>query len=101
LSPDPIDVDGHPTTPPHPTVASVTIQDNPDAAAFNTYCILHSDLHQVYFSDHCYGHAFEESFTYMGSATILHPFASLQLKEFDGRVIVTSIESGTPCAKIP
>ena len=29
------------------------------------------------------------------------PYASMELREFNGRVIITDISIGTPCAKIP
>ena len=74
---------------------------NPDASAVDHYGITTKDLEQVYFSPHHYGHAFEDSFTYMGSPTTTHPTAGMNLREHDGRVFITDMALGTPCAKIP
>ena len=74
---------------------------NPDASAVDHYGITARDLDQVYFSPHHFGHAFEECFAYMGSPTSVHPTAGMELRELDGRVFITDISLGTPCAKIP
>ena len=74
---------------------------NPDALAVEHYNIQHSDIEQVYFSPHHYGHAYEESFAYMGSASTVHDTGGLELEELDGRVFIRDISLGTPCAKIP
>lgn len=74
---------------------------NVDATAVDQYGITSRDLDQVYFSPHHYGHAFEECFQYMGSPTTVHPTAGMELREADGRVFITSMMLGTPCAKIP
>ncbi len=74
---------------------------NTDASMVEHYGISHRDLEQVYFSTDCYSHSFEETFTYQGSATILHPTAGLILTEKDGRLFITDIAPSTPCAKIP
>jgi hypothetical protein len=58
-------------------------------------------LEQVYFSSHCFGHTFEDSFSYSGSATLLHPTAGLDLELRNDWVYITNITPGTPCAKIP
>ena len=74
---------------------------NTDASAVDHYGVTGRDLEQVYFSQHHYGHAFEECFAYSGSPTTIHPTAGMELCELDGRVIITDISIGTPCAKIP
>ena len=74
---------------------------NTDASVVDHYGITGRDLEQVYFSQHHYGHAFEECFAYSGSPTTIHPTAGMELRELNGRVIITDISIGTPCAKIP
>ena len=74
---------------------------NTDATAVDYYGITGRDVEQVYFSPHHYGHAFEECFAYSGSPTSAHPTAGMNLRELDGRVFITDISLGTPCAKIP
>ena len=74
---------------------------NNDARAVDHYGITGCNLEQVYFSQHHYGYAFEECFTYMGSPTTVHPTTGLELRELDGRVFISDIALGTPCAKIP
>ena len=74
---------------------------NPDASAVDHYDITTRDVTQIYCSPHHYGHTFEETFDYMGSATTVHPTAGLVLEEIDGRVFIRDISAGTPCAKIP
>lgn len=83
-------------------VHNVTLNpSNPDASAVEHYGITGREMEQVYFSPHHYGHAFEECFTYMGSPTVVHPTAGLELKELDGQVFITNIALGTPCANPP
>ena len=74
---------------------------NTDATAVDHYGITGRYVEQVNFSPHHYDHAFEECFAYSGSPTITHPTAGLTLCELDGRVFITDIALGTPCAKIP
>ena len=84
-----------------PSFPLSTGDPNPDALAVATYGIHSKDLHQVYFSPHCFGHAVVATFDYMGSPTTLHPTAGLVLTETDGQVFLNTISPGTPCAKIP
>jgi hypothetical protein len=86
---------------PFPTAYSIHTIANPDATAVDHYRITNRDIAQVYFSSHCFGNSADESFAYHGSATLLHPTAGLVLTMDNGRVLITSIENGTPCAKIP
>ena len=86
---------------PHPTINTTNANPNPDASAVAHYDITRRDVEQIYFSPHHYGHAYEESFGFMGSPTVVHPTAGLELVETDGQVIIQGIASGTPCAKIP
>lgn len=65
------------------------------------YGIKPGDVAQVYFSTHCFGHSFKEHFDYMGSPTIIHPTAGLDLMEKDGQVFITTISPGMPITKIP
>jgi hypothetical protein len=46
---------------------------NTDASVVDHYGITGRDLEQVYFSQHHYGHAFEECFAYSGSPTTIYP----------------------------
>ena len=80
-----------------PTVNSTNIPTNPDASAVDHYDITRRDVEQIYFSPHHYGHAYEESFGFMGSPTVVHPTAGLELVETDGQVIIQDISLGTPC----
>ena len=77
------------------------LPNNTDASAVEHYDITRRDVEQIYFSPHHYGYAYEESFGFMGSPTVVHPTAGLELIERDGKVIITDIAAGTPCAKIP
>lgn len=79
---------------------SIHILPNQDAIAVDHYNITSKDIAQAYFSLHCYGHAFEESFQYLGSAVALHPTAGLSLSITNGTLVITDIEPGTPCTKI-
>jgi len=83
------------------TLTTLLPPPNPDASAVDHYDITRRDIAQIYCSPHHYGHAFEESFNYMGSATVIHPTAGLILEDKDERVIIRDIMPGTPCAKIP
>ena len=89
------DVRVNTTTLPHHTPS------NRDASAVDHYDITLRDVTQIYCSPHHYGHAFEEIFDYMGSASTVHPTAGLVLEEVEGRVFIRDIMAGTPCAKIP
>ena len=77
------------------------VTTNRDAVMVDHYGVSRWDVAQVYFSPHCFGYAFEETFTYSGSATLLHPSAGLVLELRDDRLYVTDIASSTLCAKIP
>ncbi len=74
---------------------------NTDAEMVDHYGITRTDIEQVYFSPNCFGHTFEETFSYSGDATLIHPTAGLNLTSSNDRVYITSITPGTPCAKIP
>lgn len=74
---------------------------NTDASMVDHYGISHRDVEQVYFSPDCFSCAFEETFTYLNSATALHPTAGLIFSEHNGRLYITDIAPSTPCAKIP
>lgn len=45
---------------------------NKDTTAVDHYDITKWDLAQVYFSQDCFGHAFQESFDYMRSPMVIH-----------------------------
>jgi hypothetical protein len=76
--------------------------DNADALMVECYTITsHHELEQVYLSPHCFGHAFKETFQYLGSAILHHSMAGLDLSLHDGLVCILSIHPGTPCTKIP
>jgi hypothetical protein len=77
------------------------ITTNRDAVRVDHYGVSRRDVAQVYFLPHCFGYAFEETFTYSGSATLIHPTAGLVLELRDDRLYVTDIVLSTPCAKIP
>lgn len=55
----------------------------PDASAVDHYDITRRNIAQIYSSPYHYGHAFDELFDYMGSATTKHPTAGLVLNEKD------------------
>ncbi len=58
-----------------------------NATAVVQFYMTNSNLHQVYFSQHCFGHVTEESFDFLGSPITVHPTAGLDLTEHDGHVI--------------
>ena len=82
-------------------VTSTITNINPDASAVDHFGITQNDVDQVYFSPHHFGYSSEELFTYMGSASTVHPTAGLELEELDNRVFIRDIAPGTPTAKIP
>jgi hypothetical protein len=79
----------------------LSIQHLSDPSTADHYGITHRDVEQVYFSQHCFGNTFKETFSYHGSPTLVHPTAGLVLDSINGRVLIRSIDKGTPCAKIP
>jgi hypothetical protein len=97
-----------PCSPPPPGISGPSVPSefnvaagNRDAAAVEHHNITQRDIAQIYFSSHCFGVTSEETFVYHGSPILVHPTAGLVLTTINGRVIITSITPGTPCAKIP
>jgi hypothetical protein len=58
---------------------SFNFPPNTDATAINHYGITLWDIKQVYFSPHCFGNAFKETFDYMGSDILTHPTTGFEL----------------------
>lgn len=84
-----------------PSPTDPSSHTNPDVSVVEHYDISRRDVEQIYLSPHHYGHAYEETFGFMGSSTVVHPTADLELREKDGLVFIHDISSGKPCAKIP